>query len=141
MADAVTETKPVEAANPPAAEVTSVKTDASDANVETEPTNEPATEEQPAAETAKQGEPASDQAKEGDAAVENEAAEDDSKPSIFRPPPGMLRVSGRNQHKKFVKSDPASLPETDDPREIRKQVRSPWHDYTATLWDYADYSS
>ncbi|KAJ2968545.1 hypothetical protein NUW58_g10199 [Xylaria curta] len=34
----------------------------------------------------------------------------------------MLRVTGPRHQKKFVKSDPASLAETDDPREIRKQV-------------------
>ncbi len=34
----------------------------------------------------------------------------------------MLRVTGPFAAKKFVKSDPTSLTETDDPREIRKQV-------------------
>jgi len=138
MADAVTETKPVEVVNPPVAEATSDKTSSSDANVETLPTNESATEEKPDAEPIKQEEPASESTKEGDAAVENEAdkatVEDDSQPSIFRPPPGMLRVSGRNQQKKFVKSDPTSLPETDDPREIRKQVRYSSDNYTTTQY-------
>ncbi|KAJ3575925.1 hypothetical protein NPX13_g3870 [Xylaria arbuscula] len=49
-------------------------------------------------------------------------AEVDGKPSIYRPPPGMLRVSGPRAKKQFVKSDAGSLAETDDPREIRKQV-------------------
>ncbi|KAJ8119855.1 hypothetical protein ONZ43_g3286 [Nemania bipapillata] len=50
------------------------------------------------------------------------ATVDDDKPSIFRPPTGMLRVTGPRHQKTFVKSDPSSLAESDDPREIRKQV-------------------
>ncbi|KAI1127719.1 hypothetical protein F5Y10DRAFT_242238 [Nemania abortiva] len=103
MAD--TETKPVEVAEPPAAAVVENEASGSEAKTEEVSTNEPTTEEKDTKEDK----------------VEDTAAGDDT-PSIFRPPPGMLRVTGPRQQKKFVKSDPSSLAETDDPREIRKQV-------------------
>ncbi|KAF2965909.1 hypothetical protein GQX73_g7648 [Xylaria multiplex] len=105
MSDA--DTKPVEVADPTVATgvLPGDKANESEAKVEEKPTDEPTTE--------------ADATKE---APDDGAAADDDKPSIFRPPPGMLRVTGPRQQKTFVKSDPASLTETDDPREIRKQV-------------------
>ncbi|KAI0101660.1 hypothetical protein GGR51DRAFT_550962 [Nemania sp. FL0031] len=106
-----TDTKPVEVVEvvevveAPTTEVVENETNGSEAKVEEQPTNETTTTE--------------DATKEDGAEA---AAADDGKPSIFRPPPGMLRVTGPRQQKKFVKSDPSSLAETDDPREIRKQV-------------------
>lgn len=107
-----TDTKSVEVDDPPVAEVSEVQANdpevkANDPEVKAaeEPTNESTTGE--------------------DGVKKNEAegaAPDDDTPSIFRPPPGMLRVTGPRKEKKFVKSDPASLAESDDPREIRKQV-------------------
>ncbi|KAK5636530.1 hypothetical protein RRF57_012242 [Xylaria bambusicola] len=117
------DTKPAEVADPPAAlvpEETAKDTEAlvdeksSDASTEEKPTEAPA-EEKPTDEPATEG----GDSKGGE--VEDTPA-DDGKPSIFRPPPGMLRVSGPYAQKKFVKSDPTSLAETDDPREIRRQV-------------------
>ncbi|KAI8954309.1 hypothetical protein F4801DRAFT_21393 [Xylaria longipes] len=100
-----TDTKPVEVADPPAAEVPEDKVNDSEVKAAEEPTNESTA---------------------GDDGAKKDEAEgptaDDGKPSIFSPPPGMLRVTGPRKEKKFVKSDPASLAETDDPREIRKQV-------------------
>ncbi|RWA14782.1 hypothetical protein EKO27_g356 [Xylaria grammica] len=100
-----TDTKPVEAVDPAAAAVPEDKANDSEVKAEEKPIDGPTTGE--------------DGAK-GDT-PEGTTAED-GKPSIFRPPEGMLRVSGPRQQKKFVKSDPTSLTETDDPREIRKQV-------------------
>ncbi|KAI0195971.1 hypothetical protein F4808DRAFT_325794 [Astrocystis sublimbata] len=113
-----TDIKPVEVADPPAVEVPEDKaedkteileeataTEASEVKAAEEPANESTTAENGVTK---------DQA-------EAEVA-DDGKPSIFRPPPGMLRVSGPRREVKFVKSDPASLAESDDPHEIRKQV-------------------
>jgi hypothetical protein len=104
------DTKPVEVVEPPVtepptAEVVETKADDSEAKAVDEPTNEPTTGENGTKEDEAEGTTA-----------------DDDKPSIFRPPTGMLRVTGPRQQKKFVKSDPSSLAETDDPREIRKQV-------------------
>ncbi|KAJ8129633.1 hypothetical protein O1611_g4000 [Lasiodiplodia mahajangana] len=101
-----TDIKPVEVVEAPTTHVVENEneTNGSEAKVGEESTNEPAT--------------AENGAKEEQA----EEAADDDKPSIFRPPQGMLRVTGPRQQKKFVKSDPSSLAETDDPREIRKQV-------------------
>lgn len=46
--------------------------------------------------------------------------------SILNPPEGMLRTGGRRRaeedHKKNVKFDPTTLPDTDDPNLIRTQV-------------------
>jgi hypothetical protein len=135
MAD--TETKPAEVANPPSAEVPRDKANDSDVKMGEEPVNEPATEEgktpgEAATEEKPFGEPTTGEnpAKESTAeengikenGAESTSTEYDGKPSIFNPPPGMLRVSGPRATQKFVKSDPASLEETDDPREIRKQV-------------------
>ncbi|KAI0540783.1 hypothetical protein GGR58DRAFT_511500 [Xylaria digitata] len=105
MSDA--DTKPVEVADPAAATgvLPENKANHCEVKVEEKPIDEPTT--------------GADATKEG---PDESTAADDGKPSIFRPPPGMLRVTGPRQQKKFVKSDPASLIETDDPREIRKQV-------------------
>lgn len=108
------DTKPVEVVEPPVAEpstaeVIESKAEDPEVKAEEEPTKESKTEE--------------NGAKEEEA---ESTSVDDGKPSIFRPPTGMLRVTGPRQQKKFVKSDPSSLAETDDPREIRKQV-SPFH--------------
>ncbi|KAI0486067.1 hypothetical protein F4859DRAFT_468821 [Xylaria cf. heliscus] len=104
-----TDTKPVEVADPPAVEAP--EGEANDSEVKA--VEEPAAESTAAEDGANKDE--------AESAAESAAADDD-KPSIFRPPPGMLRVTGPRKEKKFVKSDPASLAETDDPREIRKQV-------------------
>ncbi|KAI0974521.1 hypothetical protein F4678DRAFT_458484 [Xylaria arbuscula] len=121
------DTKPAEVADPPAAHVPEDKADGAEANdaeandaeandTKADDTEAPA-DQQPA------DQPADAVAETVTKEDETEgAAADDGKPSIFRPPPGMLRVSGPRVQKKFVKSDPASLTETDDPREIRKQV-------------------
>ncbi|KAI1814463.1 hypothetical protein GGS20DRAFT_548289 [Poronia punctata] len=125
MADAATEPQPTEVQNPPVAEVAGDKAEGSDANAETSVTAETATEEKPSAEptnTEAISKPATEETGTEKQEAEDSAATNDGKPSIFNPPEGMLRVSGRNQQKKFVKSDPSSLPETDDPREIRKQA-------------------
>ncbi|KAI0432115.1 hypothetical protein F5Y09DRAFT_302609 [Xylaria sp. FL1042] len=101
------ETKPIEVADPPVAVDVQEedKVNDVDAPAEEKPADEP---------TAREGDAKEDEAE--------AAATDDNTPSIFRPPPGMLRVTGPRYQKKFVKSDPTSLSETDDPREIRKQV-------------------
>lgn len=56
-----------------------------------------------------------------------ETAESKTKTSAIQAPEGMLRVSGRKfaDDKVFrnnVKFDPSTLPETDDPKQIRTQV-------------------
>ncbi|KAI0164663.1 hypothetical protein GGR57DRAFT_450054 [Xylariaceae sp. FL1272] len=67
----------------------------------------------------------SDSEVETQAATTGETAVDEPMPDPvtidpkFIPPEGMLRISEKNF---AVKSDPTTLPETDDPREIRKQV-------------------
>lgn len=101
----------VETADPPATEAVEDKANEPEVEVEDKSTNKPTDNPTTAENGTDEGE--------GEAGV---AAADDDKPSIFKPPPGMLRVTGPRQQKKFVKSDPASLAETDDPREIRKQV-------------------
>ncbi|GAW25218.1 putative RNA-binding la domain protein [Rosellinia necatrix] len=103
------ETKPVEVADPVAVEASEDKSNESEAKAGDESTIEPTTEP-----TAGENGPKGGEA-EG-------ATADDGKPSIFRPPTGMLRVTGPRQQKKFVKSDPTSLEDTDNPHEIRKQV-------------------
>ncbi|KAI3329432.1 hypothetical protein HD806DRAFT_530824 [Xylariaceae sp. AK1471] len=142
MAD--TETKSVEVASPPAVEVPQDKANDSDVKMGEEPTNEPTTEEKPPNEAATEEKPSSEpttveNSNEEKNEVEGTATEDDGKPSINRPPPGMLRVSGPRASQKFVKSDPASLEETDDPREIRKQVEFYFGDSNLPedkfLWD------
>ncbi|KAI0914684.1 hypothetical protein F4823DRAFT_571228 [Ustulina deusta] len=99
------DTKPVEVADPPAASVPEDEANGTEVATGEKPTDEPTT--------------GGDDTKKVEA---DGTAADDDKPSIFRPPPGMLRVTGPFAAKKFVKSDPTSLTETDDPREIRKQV-------------------
>lgn len=133
-------TKPVEVVEPLTTEVPEENSNGSEAKVEVETTTEPVMGENGAGGSAAEGDAAKNDAVEGNAAegdaVKVDAAEgdvaegtptDNDKPSIFRPPPGMLRVTGPREPKKFVKSDPTSLEETDDPREIRKQVS---HVYT-----------
>lgn len=141
------DTRPVEVAEPLATEVPEDNSNDSEVKVVDETTTEPVTGENGAEESAAEGDAAKNDAAEGNAA-EDDAAKSDAakgdaaggdvaegtltvaegtptdndKPSIFRPPPGMLRVTGPREPKKFVKSDPTSLEETDDPREIRKQV-------------------
>ena len=129
-------TKPAEVADPPAAvtpeetaEKAAKRTEASTDEKTTETTTETTADEKPA-NASEAGKPidkpttGEDESKQEE--VEGTAAENDGKPSIYRPPPGMLRVSGPHSKKQFVKSDPSSLGETDNPNEIRKQV-SPSH--------------
>ncbi|KAI1082715.1 hypothetical protein F5B20DRAFT_481222 [Whalleya microplaca] len=62
---------------------------------------------------------------EEDEKLEAEDKAEDSKPSIHRPPKGMLRVDRRGHEKEGFerhKSDASVLPDSDDPKEIRKQV-------------------
>jgi hypothetical protein len=120
MAD--TEAKPVEVADPPLAPVAQLpedKANDSKAQAEEKPVKEPTTEENG---TSKERTTKDNDTKDNKA---EDTTVDDGKPSIFRPPPGMLRVTGyrKNRETNLVKSDPASLAETDNPREIRKQVR------------------
>ncbi|KAI1828497.1 hypothetical protein F4861DRAFT_534920 [Xylaria intraflava] len=102
-----TDPKPVEVADPLATDMPNDVANDSKTEAKEGPAGEP---------TTKKDEGGSEKEQESPGATA-----DDSAPSIHRPPPGMLRVARSNQ-KNIVKSDPTTLVETDDPREIRKQV-------------------
>ncbi|KAI1431140.1 hypothetical protein GGR50DRAFT_681040 [Xylaria sp. CBS 124048] len=111
------EAKPVQVAVP-CVDIPEGKATSPGAETKEEPDNEPVDEgaEEPTTEGSEdKGDKKTEETESKDA-----TAKDDG-PSIYRPPQGMLRVTGRHQTK-FAKSDPATLAETDDPVEIRKQV-------------------
>ena len=119
------ETKPTEAVDVPAVDSDTKIVDApvEDSDVKITGTDVQAT---PVDESAdKDASTEKDTAAEGDADKTEKA-----RPSVRNPPEGMLKTTGRavsNDHKKNIKFDPSSLPETDDPDKIRAQVRETAH--------------